>query len=411
MKSIPLRYGSATQAVHAGEYVNTTRGHCGPIFQTSTFLFSDAAEGRDLFAQEKQGYIYTRLGNPTVELMERKVAALEGRGLKLKAQEHGRDVEVYCRAFASGMSAVSSIVLTGLSAGDHLLADTILYGCTNDLFDNVLPRFGIHVDFVDCSDLQALEKAFEEHPNTKMVFLETPGNPTMKLCDIEGVAALCKGRAKLVVDNTFATPILQRPLELGADIVMHSGTKYLSGHGNVISGLAIGTDQEFFDKMHSFQIDTGGVPSPFDSWLLNTGLKTLPLRMKKHCENAMAVANFLDNRKGISRVLYPACKDFPQKELAEKQMDGYGGVIAFEVEGGYERAQMVLNSTKLFGLAVSLGCVDSLIEHPYTMTHAVVPEEVKEMHNITPGMIRIAVGIEDAADLIDDLDRALGNHS
>jgi methionine-gamma-lyase len=408
MKSIPLHYSPDTHAVHAGEYINDTRGHVGPIYQTSTFIFSDAAEGRDLFANEKRGYIYSRLGNPTVELMERKVAALEGRGIMLKAKEKGEDIEVYCRAFASGMSAISSIVFTALSAGDHLLADTILYGCTNDLFDNLLPRFGIHVDFVDCSDLGALEKAFEEHPNTKMVFLETPGNPTMKLCDIAGVAELCKDRALLVVDNTFATPILQRPLELGADIVMHSGTKYLSGHGNVISGLAIGTDADFFDKMHSLQIDTGGVPSPFDSWLLNTGLKTLPLRMKRHCENAMKIADFLDNRKGISRVLYPACKSFPQRELAEKQMDGYGGVIAFEVEGGYERAQVVLNSTRLFCLAVSLGCVDSLIEHPFTMTHAVVPEEVKAMHNITPGMIRIAVGIEDAADLIDDLDRALG---
>ncbi len=407
MKSIPLEYSLDTQAVHAGEYVNDTRGHVGPIFQTSTFVFSDAAEGRDLFAQEKSGYIYTRLGNPTVNLMERKVAALEGRGLKLKAQDKGEDVEVFCRAFASGMSAISSIAFTALSAGDHLLADTILYGCTNDLFDNLLPRFGIGVDFVDCSDLKALEQALAEHPNTKMVFLETPGNPTMKLCDIAAVAELCHDRALLVVDNTFATPILQRPLELGADIVMHSGTKYLSGHGNVISGLAIGTDPEFFKKMHSLQIDTGGVPSPFDSWLLNTGLKTLPLRMKRHCDNAMEVANFLDHRKGISRVLYPACESFPQKELAQKQMDGYGGVIAFEVEGGYERAQVVLNSTRLFSLAVSLGCVDSLIEHPYTMTHAVVPDEVKEMHQITPGLIRIAVGIEDATDLIDDLDRAL----
>lgn len=408
MHRIPLRYGMSTHAIHAGEDTNDTRAHVGPIFQSSTFLFESAKEGKELFDQEKVGYIYTRLGNPTIELTERKMAALEGKNLKLAAENKGELLEVICIEFASGMAATHAICIAILQAGDHLLADTILYGCTNDLFDHVLPRWGIGVDFVDCSDLSAVEEALEKHPNTKMIYLETPGNPTMKICDIAEVAERAHAHnARLVVDNTFATPVLQRPLELGADVVMHSATKYLSGHGNVISGLAIGTDRELFNFMHSLIVDTGGIPSPFDSWLLNTGLKTLPLRMERHCQNARAIAKWLDERKDISRVLYPACESFPQRELAAKQMDDFGGVISFEVTGGYERAQKVLNNTKLCTLAVSLGCVDTLIEHPYTMTHNVVEEEVKKMHQITEGMIRLAVGIEDVEDLIDDLDQAL----
>lgn len=412
MHRIPLTYGLNTHAIHAGEDTNDTRAHVGPIYQSSTFLFESAREGKELFDQEKRGYIYSRLGNPTVELTERKIAALEGKNLILKARERGEDLQILAIEFASGMAAIHAITMAILQKGDHLLADTILYGCTNDLFDNLLPRWGVSVDFVDCSDLNALEAALEKFPNTKMVFLETPGNPTMKICDIAGVAEITHAHnARLVVDNTFATPILQRPLEQGADVVMHSATKYLSGHGNVISGLAVGTDRELFDFMHALAVDTGGIPSPFDSWLLNTGLKTLPLRMRQHCANARAVANWLEERKDINRVLYPGCCTFPQKQLAEKQMEDFGGVIAFEVDGGYSRAEKVLNNTRLCTLAVSLGCVDTLIEHPATMTHNVVPDEVKAMHGITDGMIRLSVGLEDVEDLIDDLDRALSSRA
>lgn len=408
MHNIPLKYGMSTHAVHAGEDTNDTRAHVGPIYQTSTFLFESAREGKELFEHQKQGYIYSRLGNPTVELTERKVAALEGKSLKLAAQERGEDLTVLAIEFASGMAAINTITTALLHPGDALIADTILYGCTNDFFDQILPRWGVSVEFVDCSDLDALESALEHRKNTRMVFIETPANPTMKICDINAVAERCHAHgARLVVDNTFATPILQRPLELGADVVMHSATKYLSGHGSVISGLAVGTDRELFDNMHSLLVDTGGIPSPFDSWLLNHGLKTLPLRMQRHCDNALAIAKWLESRPDVIRTLYPGLESFPQYELACKQMEGFGGVISFEVSGGFEQAERILNHTRLCTLAVSLGCVDTLIEHPYTMTHNVVPEDVKLDHGITPGLIRLAVGIEDVADLIDDLERAM----
>lgn len=410
MTLINKKTGFATCAIHAGEELNSSSSHTNPIFQTSTFRFTDAEMGHSLFSGKRKGYIYSRLGNPTVKVLENKIAALEGKNLYETVDGKSVKTKVYPLAFASGMSATATVVMAVLSPGDHLITDNILYGCTNDLFLHTLKRYKIGVSFIDCSNLDEVKAELNKFRNTKMVFLETPANPTMKLSDIKAIAELCGDEVCLVVDNTFATPILQRPLELGAKIVIHSTTKYISGHGTVIGGVTLTTDQELFEKkLYPMIIDTGGIPSPHDAWLANMGLKTLALRMERHCQNAMEVANWLVKNRMIEKVYYPGLDDFPQKELAERQMDGFGGVISFEVKGEYEAAKKVLNSVKLCTLAVSLGCVDSLIQHPYTMTHNVVPEDIKDWLGITPGMIRLSVGIEDVADIIDDLDQAIGN--
>lgn len=409
-KRIDLTYGFSTHAIHAGEAINDTRSHINPVFQTSTFKFANAEEGHRMFAGEHSGYVYSRLGNPTVELLETKVAALEGKNLIAQAEKRGEQISVYAIAFASGMSAISTVALSVLSPGDHLVTDNILYGCTNSLFMNTLPRMQIGVTYVDCSNPEHVQRALEEHPNTKMVYLETPANPTMKLSDIAAIAELCEGDIRLVVDNTFATPMLQRPLELGADIVIHSTTKYISGHGIALGGMAISTDKELFDNsIYPAIIDTGGNPSPHDAWLINMGLKTLAIRMERHCRNALEIAHWLEQHPKVERVYYPGLPSHPQKELAERQMNGFGGIISFTVKGGLESAQQVLDHVVLCTLAVSLGCVDSLIQHPYTMTHNVVPEDVKNALGISKGLVRLSVGIEDAADIMDDLDMALSH--
>ena len=412
MARINKKTGFATCAIHAGEELNTSSSHTNPIFQTSTFRFTDAEMGHSLFCGDRKGYIYSRLGNPTVQVLENKIAALEGKNLYKKIGGMNIKTEVYPLAFASGMSATATVVMAVLSSGDHLITDNILYGCTNDLFLHTLKRYKIGVSFVDCSNLDEVKDELKKFPNTKMIFLETPANPTMKLSDIKAISELCGEEVCLVVDNTFATPILQRPLELGADIVIHSTTKYISGHGSAIGGVALTTDQELFEKkLYPMIIDTGGIPSPHDAWLINLGLKTLALRMERHCQNAMEVARWLVDNPMIEKVYYPGLDDFPQRELAERQMDGFGGIISFEVRGEYEAAKKVLNSVELCTLAVSLGCVDSLIEHPYTMTHNVVPKDIKDWLGITPGMIRLSVGIEDVADIIYDLDKAISTIS
>jgi methionine-gamma-lyase len=367
-----------------------------PIYQTSTFIFESADQGGDRFAGREEGYIYTRLGNPTTRLLEQKIAAME------RAED--------CVAFSSGMGAIAASLLTFLSQGDHMLADRVLYGCTYSLMCHTFPRFGITPEFVDCANLEALAAALK--PNTRLVYFETPANPTLKIIDIKAVCDLVHRHnpdCLVMVDNTFATPYITRPLGLGADIVLHSATKYLNGHGDVIAGLAAGR-QDLINRVRGEgQKDiTGSVLSPHDAFLLLRGIKTLKYRMDVHCDNARKVADFLAGHPAVAAVQYPGLNNHPGHAIAKKQMSQFGGIISFEVKGGYDRARQLVDSLKLCALAVSLGDVETLVEHPASMTHATYSPQECAAAGITDGMVRLSVGLEHAQDIIDDLKAGLG---
>ena len=388
------KMGFATQAIHGGSSQNTFGALTAPIYQTSTFVFDSAEQGGKRFALEESGYIYSRLGNPTNTVVEEKVALLEGAEA--------------CVSTASGMGAISATFWTILQNGDHVVASDTLYGCTFALLNHGMPRASVDVTFVDMNDLDAVKKAMK--PNTKMVYVETPANPTLKIVDIESVAAIAHevDGCLVVADNTFCTPYISRPLEMGADVVVHSATKYLNGHGDVIAGFVCGS-AEFIAQVRLFGIKdmTGAVLSPFDAFLIARGMKSLPIRMEKHCANAMEVAAFLEGHPAVESVSYPGLKSFPQYDLAKKQMRLPGGMISFELKGGKKAGGTVMDSVKLCKLAVSLGDAETLIEHAATMTHSpYTPEELKAA-GISEGLVRWSVGLEDAADIIADLKQAL----
>jgi methionine-gamma-lyase len=404
-----LNCGFATRALHAGEHVGQPQStsHTGAIYQSSTFVFQSSAEGAEIFAGQKPGYIYTRLGNPTVLLLEAKINALEGAKIKLDDPE----VRVSSLAFSSGMSAISSTILALCSAGDTLIMGDVVYGATEHLAESTLSRLGINIVEVNTADLAAVERVMAANPSARAILFETPTNPMLAVTDIAGLVELVKGvnpEIKVIVDNTFATPYLQRPLELGADVVIHSTTKYICGHGTVVGGLMITTCDEVKDKAYTIIKDVGGSPSPFDAWLVNTGLKTLPLRMDRHCANAMAIAEYLDGHPKVEHVYYPGLPSDPSHLLAKRQMSQFGGMVSFDIAGGLDAGRRLMDNIKIFTLAVSLGCVDSLIQHPASMTHACVPKEKREKAGITDGLVRISVGVEDSDDLIRALDEALG---
>lgn len=403
-----LNCGFATRALHAGEHVAQPQNvsHTGAIYQTSTFVFKTASEAAETFSGERPGFMYTRLGNPTVMLLEAKMNALEGRDVKLRNPE----VRVSSLAFTSGMSAVSSILMALCNAGDTLIMGDVIYGATQHLADNALSRFGIKTVEVNTSDLNAVESVMKANPKARAIIFETPTNPLLSITDIPALSKLVKSinpEIKVVVDNTFATPYLQRPLELGADVVLHSTTKYLCGHGTVVGGIITTVDDAIKDKAYTIIKDIGGSPSPFDTWLVNLGLKTLPLRMDRHCENAMTIARYLEKHPKVERVFYPGLESNPYYALAKKQMAKPGGMLSFEIVGGLPTGQKLMDNIKIFSLAVSLGCVDSLIQHPASMTHACVPKPKREKVGITDGLVRISVGIEDVDDLIRALDEGL----
>lgn len=313
-----------------------------------------------------------------------------------------------CCSAASGMGAISSALWTLLHAGDHVVASDTLYGCTFALLNHGMTRYGVEVSFVDITDMDAVKKAIK--PNTRVIYLETPANPTLKISDIEGISKMAHemGDITVVVDNTFCSPYIQKPLSLGADVVVHSATKYLNGHGDVIAGFVVGT-QEYINNVRLFGIKdmTGSVLSPFDAFLIARGMKTLALRMEKHSANAMKVAEFLESHPAVAKVNYPGLKSFPQYELAKKQMRLPGGMISFELKGGREEGAIVMNNVKLCSLAVSLGDAETLIEHAASMTHSTyTPEELKAA-GISEGLVRLSVGLEDADDIIADLKQAL----
>lgn len=365
-----------------------------PIYQTSTFIFDDARQGGRRFAGEEDGYIYSRLGNPTNSQVEDKIANLEGGEAAVSS--------------ASGMGAITSVIWSLVSSGDHIIAAKTLYGCTFAYLTHGLEKFGVELTLVDMDDPEDLRKAMRD--NTKVVYFESPANPNMNVVDIQeasNIAHEVEG-CTVVVDNTYCSPYIQRPLELGADVVVHSATKYLNGHGDVIAGFAVGT-KEFMEQVRFFGIKdmTGACLSPFDAYLVNRGMKTLGLRMEKHCENAQKVAEFLEEHPAVDKVLYPGLKSFPQYELAKKQMMLPGAMIAFTLKGGLEAGVKLMDSVRLCTLAVSLGDTETLIQHPASMTHSSYTEEERAKNGIEEGLVRLSVGLEDAEDIVADLRTAL----
>ncbi len=384
----------ATKAIHGGHQKNQFGALATPIYQTSTFVFDSAEQGGKRFALEEDGYIYTRLGNPTNTQIEEKLALLEGAEAAVSA--------------ASGIGAITSAIWPIVSQGDHIVAAKTLYGCTFAFLEHGLTRFGIEVDYVDTRDPKNVEAALK--PNTKIVYLETPANPNMYITDIKTIAEIAHKieGCRVIVDNTYCTPFIQRPLSLGADIVVHSATKYLNGHGDVIAGFVVG-DKAYIDDVRLVGVKdlTGASLSPFDAFLINRGLKTLEIRMKQHCANAQLVAEFLEGHAKVESVTYPGLKSFPQYELAQSQMSLPGAMIVFEVVGGAEAGKKLMNSVELCALAVSLGDCETLIQHPASMTHSPYTPEEQLESGITPGMVRLSVGLENAQDIIDDLAQAL----
>lgn len=387
--------GFGTKAVHGGHKKDIATGALTtPIYQTSTFVFDSAEQGGRRFALEEGGYIYTRLGNPTNTQVEEKIALLENGEAGLST--------------ASGMGAISSALWTALKAGDHLIASETLYGCTFAFLNHGLTRFGVDVTFIDTTNPENVRKAMKD--NTRVIYLESPANPTLLISDIKAISEIAheKEDCLVIVDNTFATPYIQRPLELGADVVVHSATKYLNGHGDIIAGFVVGT-QDFINQVRFFGIKdmTGAVLSPFDAFLLMRGMKTLEIRMEKHCQNAMEVANFLESHEAVKKVYYPGLESFEQYDLAKKQMNLPGAIIAFELKGGIEEGKKVINNTHLCKTAVSLGDAETLIQHPASMTHSPYTPEEREEAGISEGLVRLSVGLETCSDIINDLKYAL----
>ena len=386
--------GLGTTAIHAGTLKNLYGTLAMPIYQTSTFIFDSAEQGGRRFALEEAGYIYTRLGNPTTTVLEDKIAALEEGEAAV--------------ATSSGMGAISSTLWTILKAGDHIVTDKTLYGCTFALMCHGLTRFGIDVTFVDTSNLDEVKNAMRE--NTRVVYLETPANPNLKIVDIEALAKLAHTNPNtlVIVDNTFATPYMQKPLTLGADIVVHSVTKYINGHGDVIAGLVI-TNKALADQIRFVGLKdmTGAVLGPQDAYYIIRGMKTFEIRMERHCKNARKVVEFLNNHPKIEKVYYPGLETHPGYEIAKKQMKDFGAMISFELKGGFEAGKTLLNSLKLCSLAVSLGDTETLIQHPASMTHSPYTKDEREAAGITDGLVRLSVGLENVEDIIADLEQGL----
>ena len=385
--------GPSTRAVHSGETPDKqNRSLIPPLYQTSTFAFDNAKQGARLFAGQEEGYIYTRLGNPTLRVLEEKLAALEG----------GENALVT----SSGMGAISTALVGLTQAGDHVVSAVAIYGATYHLFHGLMSKFGLSFSFVDATKVENIRKAIQ--PNTRVIFIETPANPTLDITDIAATARLAKDSgATLIADNTFATFYNQLPLALGADLVVHSATKYINGHGDLIAGAIIGPRSAIHDlRRHSMEL-LGTCLGPFEAWLTTRGLRTMALRMARHNENGLAVARFLQGHPAVSRVHYPGLPEHLGHDIARKQMSGFGGMVSFELAGGLEAGERLVDSVKLCTLAVSLGSVETLIQHPASMTHAGVPQDVRRQMGITDGLVRLSVGIEDAPDIMADLGQAL----
>lgn len=396
--------GKSTEAIHAGEDTLTSSegnqfGKTGipllpPIYQNSTFQFNNAEECASAFIDEDSGYVYTRWGNPTQEILEKKLAALEGGEAALTT--------------ASGMGAISSALLTALSDGGHVVAMETLYSATFNILNEELPRMGIETTFVDATDLNLVENAIR--PDTKVIYLESPTNPLLKLVDLAACAEIAKKHnITTIIDNTFATPCSQQPISIGIDVVLHSITKYLSGNGAVVAGAIVGKKDFIVKAKQQALRNFGAVISPFNAWLTLIGIPTLPLRFSRHCENASKVATYLESHPAIAWVRYPGLASHPQHELAKRQMNGFGGMITMELKGGRAAGETLVNKLQLCSLAVSLGDVRTLVCHPASTTHSHVPSEVRQRTGITNGLVRLSIGLEDVEDIITDLQQGLQN--
>ena len=395
--SHPKSSGFATQAIHHGYNPLDEQGALTPpLHLTSTFAFDTAEQGGARFAGEAPGHIYSRISNPTVELLEARMAALEG-------AEAGV-------AMASGMGAITSVLWSFLKAGDELITDKTLYGCTFSFLRDGLTRFGVKVTHVDLTNPIALETAINDR--TQIVYFETPANPNMRLVDIAAISAIARRHgARTIVDNTYATPVQTRPIEHGADIVVHSATKYLGGHGDLIAGIAVGTAEDMAEvRMVGVKDMTGSVLAPFNAMLVLRGLKTLEIRVQRHADSAMTVAKMLAAHPAVACVHYPGLETFPQHALAQRQMAGFGGMIALELKGGYEAGIAMMNRLDLIRRAVSLGDAETLIQHPASMTHSTYTPEERADHGISEGLVRLSVGLETVDDILADLHQALGSN-
>jgi methionine-gamma-lyase len=379
--------------------------HMEPIVATTTFSYDDPEALMEIFRGEKKGFIYSRWSNPTIEAAELKIAALENCGLK---DESGNPVTLNARLFSSGMGAISTLFLSALKPGDKVMVQGNLYGGTNELLVKILAPLGIQPVITDLKNPAEVERQSAD-PAVKMIYIETPANPTIDCYDIETLTLIAKKNAILVaVDNTFATPYLQQPFRYGVDFVVHSTTKFLNGHGNSISGALIARDAAFMNSTVFTYLKLVGTNSnAFDAWLLNQGMKTLEVRMDRHCSNAMTMANFLNSHPAVSRVNYCGLDSHPDHRIAKKQMKNFGGMLSFELKGGLDAGKKMLKHIQLCQLAVSLGTVDTIIQHPASMSHAGVQKEIREQYGITDGLIRLSVGLEDINDLVADLGTAL----
>ncbi len=398
-KSFPLT-GWGSLAVHAGHKQDPNFAHLVPIYASSTYVFDDAEQGMRRFSGKEEGYIYSRWGNPTITEAEEKIAALEtfGLGLEAKGILH-----------ASGMAAISTLMLSALKPGDKIITHYSLYGGTEELVSKVLPAFGITAIIADLRDLQQAEDIIKAEKSIKMMYLETPANPTIQCVDLDELSKLAKQHNLVVAcDNTFATPYLQQPFQYGADFIVHSTTKFLNGHGTAIGGILLGRDiEQMKTRITKIHRTLGGNANAFDAFLLIQGMKTLEVRMERHCHNAMKVANYLENHDAVSKVNYTGLTSHPDHYTAMKQMRHPGAMLSFELKGGLQSGINFMNNLKMCVRTVSLGTCDTLLSHPASMTHYSVPKEEKEKYGITDGLIRMNVGIENLRDIISDLDQAL----
>ena len=385
-----MRFNS--KLIHAGAIKDKFGSATVPIYQTSTFGFDNADEGAKCFAGESDGFIYTRIGNPTIQALENQVAILEG--------GYGGI------ATASGMGAVSTIYMGLLKQGDHMVSTDAVYGPSRGVMENYFSRFGVESTYIGTSNIENIRKAIK--PNTKVLYIETPTNPTMEITDIEACVAIAREHKLItVVDNTFCSPYLQRPLEMGVDVVFHSMTKFLNGHADIVAGIIITRTKELYNVLRPTMVSMGCNMDPHQAYMVLRGLKTLAIRVERAQQNAIKVAEFLEHHPKVEWVKYPGLKSHPQYELGKKQMDGPGAMISFELKGGFEAGKIVMNNVHLAMLAVSLGGVETLIQHPASMTHSKMSKENKAKANITDGLVRFSVGIEDVKDIIEDLSQAL----
>ncbi len=410
MKQHPSRYsGLSTFLTHYTEFENAENAHISPIYQNTVFAFEDTDSGAAIAGGEEPGYYYTRLNNPNHQQLAKKLAALEAWDLIRGNPDTDPEEIVGGLVFASGMAAVTAAILACVQAGETVLTQAALYDGTYLFMNNLAPRYGINVVWVTDNTPEGWAEAFDAHPDAKLAYVETPVNPTLRLTDIQNVTEMAHEHgARVAVDNTFATPYCQRPFKLGADVIVHSTTKYLSGHGQVLGGAVLTTDLDLLEgELYQVYKLLGGTPSPIDTWMANIGLKTFELRMAQHCRNALRVARRLEAHSVVGRVYYPGLTSHPDHALARLQMTDYGGMVAFELKGGLEAGKRMMDHVRVATLAVSLGNVDTLVQHPASMTHRNTPREKRLAAGITDGLVRLSVGIEDAEDIVRDLIQAI----